>query len=105
MIIAVKLSGAQAEFVSQAIAGGNASAFARNAVLATSAALLGADAPSAPESPSKAGSRVPEARALGLSTAEYRRRCRVLARAGVSEPTPEQVSAVPPSKLRGAKVD
>jgi hypothetical protein len=46
------------------------------------------------------GSRLPEARDLGLSTVEYRRRLRCLAQAGITAPSREQILGVKPAPRR-----
>lgn len=103
MIVQLKFEGPQAEFLAKAAPASRA-AYCRSAIMRACSATLGEDAPEAPPRKGpEAGSRIPEARALGLSTSEYRRRVGVLARAGQAA-TQEAVAAVPPAKKRQAQV-
>lgn len=99
MLIAVKFVGAQEQFVEEALIDRNRSKAAREALLAFCERLTGETAPPSPGRGNASGSRLPEARSLGLSTIEYRRRVRALTKVGV-EPTPEAIAACPPAKRR-----
>lgn len=99
MLIAVKFTGDQETFVESTLEGQNRSAAAREALLAFCESATGQTRPPAPERASVSGSRLPEARALGLSTVEYRRRERALRKVGVAV-TPEAIAACPPAKRR-----
>jgi len=97
-IVQLQFEGAQAEALRSIP--GNRSAFARRAIALAFAAQTGSDFPEAAQKTrGVAGSRLPEARALGLSTGEYQRRVKVLAKAGVAV-TPEAVAGVPPLPQR-----
>jgi hypothetical protein len=99
-IIQLEFHGEQAEAMRREDLGPNRSAFCRKAIATAFSAATGEDFPSAPERTSGvAGSRLPEARALSLSTSEYLRRVRVLGKAGV-EVTPDAVAGVPPLPKR-----
>lgn len=106
MIVQLKFEGAQADFVKRASEGKNRSALCRAGILRAAAAVLGEDIPEGePRKGPEAGSRDPVAKALNLSTGEYRRRLGKLASVGNTEPTPEQILAVPAAKKRQAKVN
>jgi hypothetical protein len=102
--VQVKLTGARAAFARAAVveSGGSAAKFALDALLNECSDVLEVDIPPAEKvarGPVKAGSRIPEANALGLSSVEYKRRVRVLETAGV-QVTPENVSKVPAAQTR-----
>jgi hypothetical protein len=107
----IKFVDAQAEFVHEARAAltvpMSGTAFCEMACLQAAASVLGRPAPER-STPKRAitfgvaGSRVPEAKALGLTTHEYKRRIKVLALAGL-EPTNDNVARVPAAPKRAKK--
>jgi len=114
LIVAVKLTGAQAQFVKDAIAAQKASAkegevitatsFCELAVLNEAEAVLGKEPPAADHVKKhivfgEKGSRDPRAKALGLTTKEYKRRLAVFNGTGIT-PTDEMLKAVPPAPPR-----